>query len=138
MKCLFLSIEKWESKVTDLATRGNNIVTDPMRKELLLIQDTCAILITYENSDTQKSKVDVFNKIMKEIVDLGRNNAFIVPFAHLSSNLGDASEAKTFLEELQEYLNAQEIQCQREHFGSDKRIELILNSHPGCVRFREF
>lgn len=138
MKCLFISIQEWESTVTHLATRGNNIITDPMREEILIVKNSCAILITYEKNDLTKDKNVLFIQIKQEVLNLGRNNALIVPFGHLSSDLGDASEARNFLEELKQYLISNNIVTIREHFGSDKEIKLLLKSHPGSVRFREF
>lgn len=124
--------------MTHLASRGKEIVTDPIREGKLLIQDACIALITYEESDTL-GKVDfVVDEILKEAKDLGRSNILITPFAHLSAKLGNATEARSFLEEITQKIKNKGTNCTREHFGSDKQVELVLNSHPGCVRFREY
>lgn len=138
MKCLFISLKKWESEVTHLASRGKHITHDPIREERLLIEDACAVLITYEESDSIEMLELIASEVEKEAKDLGRSNILITPFAHLSSHIGEATEAREFLECLTQLLKNNGFNAIREHFGSDKEVELILNSHPGCVRFREY
>ncbi len=138
MKCLFISLKKWESEVTHLASRGKHITHDPIREEKLLIEDACAVLITYEESDSIAMLEQVVAEVEREAMDLGRVTILVTPFAHLSSNLGEAAEARDFLEQLTQALKRKGFNAVREHFGSDKHVELIVNSHPGCVRFREY
>jgi len=138
MKCLFASVKKWESEVTHLASRGKHIISDPIREWRLSIADACIVLITYESTDSLEKLDQIVMEIEKEMNDLGRERLLIVPFAHLSADLGDAREARDFLEKITQEFKNRGIDCTREHFGSDKEVELVLNSHPGCVRFREY
>ncbi len=132
------SCDSYESHVTGLSTRGVGGMTHDEIKEPQDINDVTLVWITIESHDSLSDVSEATKIIQEAYLDLGRKYLNIIPFAHLSNDLIEAEFAKTILDSITDELRSTFGESiLREHFGSDKEVELILKGHPGNIRYRE-
>ena len=77
-------------------------------------------------------------EIKKMCKEVKRNKVVIVPFAHLSNNLGNTKESLEILKKIETKLKRSRLKTMRAHFGSNKSLHLDIYGHPGNARYREF
>ena len=132
------SCDDYRARVTGLATRGvGELVHDAAHEEKNL-KDVVLVWITVESHDSINDVDQAVPIIMKDFTDLGRERLHIIPFAHLSNELAEMKTANTVLDAIYErILEQMKNNVTKEHFGSDKEVELLLKGHPGNIRYRE-
>ena len=70
--------------------------------------------------------------------EIKRNDAVIIPFAHLSNDLEEPKKSFEILEEIEKRVKKEGVSTMRTHFGSNKYLHLDIYGHAGNARYREF
>lgn len=130
--------ENYKVKVSKLANRPKDIISEDIKEKEQECKDCIVVLTTIEKGDDiqkfSSSLVDEINKMSKEV---GHKNIVILPFAHLSNNLARAKEGIEAINLIEEKLKKDHSPI-RAHFGSHKSLLLDIYGHPGNARYREF
>lgn len=138
MRSLLLHCKRFETAITGLSTRPDDIIHGKISDERQASDDCILALVTVEIGDTADKAESLAAEILKFRDDTHHSNVFLCPFAHLSSNLAKAKDALPIFEAILENLKRRDVLITEGHFGSDKEAFLNLYGHPGNVRFREF
>lgn len=139
MKALLLHAEEYGVSFHSFANRPKGVFLEDLNgNEEQTCTDCVVALISIEKGDEIKAVRKIVGEIEKMCNEIKRNKAVVVPFAHLSNNLGDPKKSFDFLEKVELYLKEDGFKVMRTHFGSNKSLHLDVYGHAGNARFREF
>ncbi|MEM3478833.1 MAG: threonine--tRNA ligase [Candidatus Bathyarchaeia archaeon] len=107
-----------------------------VEERLYRLEDLVVLFTCVEKNDT----VDVAHKAIdevKEFLDKVKvNRILIYPYAHLSSDLAEPSEALKILEEMRVYASSLGIEAYRAPFGWCKEFSVSVKGHPLAEQFK--
>jgi len=140
MKALLFHCKKWAVKFDSLANRPAGIKPESVNgKEEQKCEDCIVAFVTVEKGDDKEAAsrglADEIKKMCKEV---GRKDAVVIPFAHLSNNIAESKFSLEILEEVVTLLKKSKLNVIRAHFGSNKSLLMDVPGHVGNARFREF
>lgn len=137
MKALLFHCKRYAVKIEKISNRPKNICPEKVKCKKQVCKDCIVAFLTVEKDDDPKSCSE---KILKELTkmskEVGHKNIVLLPFAHLSSNLGPSEKVIENLDLIEKKLAG--FNVSRSHFGSHKSLLLDVYGHPGNARFREF
>ncbi len=135
MKMLLMHVEYIRYQPKRKAVKS---VKDVEKKEVEL-KNTLVVFSSFEKVD-EKNPEAVASKAAKEIEskfkEVKAENILLYPYAHLSSNLADASTAQRLLNEIEQLLKKQ-YSVHVSPFGFYKEFELKCLGHPLAEAFKE-
>lgn len=109
---------------------------EDVEERLYRLEDLVVLFTCVEKNDT----VDVAHKAIdevKEFLDKVKvNRILIYPYAHLSSDLAEPSEALKILEEMRVYASSLGIEAYRAPFGWCKEFSVSVKGHPLAEQFK--
>jgi threonyl-tRNA synthetase len=131
-----------------LQLHSNFIVFKPIQKEIAIaeeaeqkenrVEDVVVLFIAIEEGDNtaiaQKAIDDVRGFLGKQKT----NRILIYPFAHLSSNLSNPSEALKIIKAMEAYAKEKGIETYRAPFGWNKQFTISIKGHPLAEQARSY
>jgi threonyl-tRNA synthetase len=138
MRSILFHCKYFESTITGLSTRPDNIVHENILDEKQSSNNCILVFVTIEKNDSLDKSLKLVDEVASFSKDTKHRNVFLCPFAHLSNNLASAKEAMPILERIAHDLKSLDINLIQGHFGSDKELLIHLYGHPGNARYREF
>jgi threonyl-tRNA synthetase len=131
-----------------LQLHSNFIVFKPIQKEIAIaeeaeqkenrVEDVVVLFIAIEEGDNtaiaQKAIDDVRGFLGKQKT----NRVLIYPFAHLSSNLSNPSEALKIIKAMEAYAKEKGIETYRAPFGWNKQFTISIKGHPLAEQARSY
>src|SRR5208283_2758847 len=131
-----------------LQLHSNFIVFKPIQKEIAIaeeaeqkenrVEDVVVLFIAIEEDDNtaiaQKAIDDVRGFLGKQKT----NRILIYPFAHLSSNLSNPSEALKIIKAMETYAKEKGIETYRAPFGWNKQFTISVKGHPLAEQARSY
>jgi len=101
------------------------------RLEELLVLFTCV-----EKGDDEKIAERAINEVKESLDRLKVNKVIIYPYAHLSTDLANPSEALKILKKMESYAEEMGIETYRAPFGWCKQFSLSIKGHPLAEQLR--
>ncbi|MFA5992663.1 MAG: threonyl-tRNA synthetase editing domain-containing protein [Candidatus Pacearchaeota archaeon] len=140
MKALLFNAREYGVKFDSFANRPKEIFHEEINgKEEQNWSDCVVAFITIEKDDNkERVSTGISKAITKMCKEVNRERVAIVPFAHLSNNLGEPSKSFEIFEEIENKLKSLNLEIIRSHFGSNKSLHLDVYGHAGNARYREF
>ena len=131
-----------------LQLHSNFIVFKPVQKEIAIaeeaeqkenrVEEVVVLFIAIEEGDNtaiaQKAIDDVRGFLGKQKT----NRILIYPFAHLSSNLSNPSEALKIIKDMEAYAKEKGIETYRAPFGWNKQFTISIKGHPLAEQARSY
>jgi threonyl-tRNA synthetase len=131
-----------------LQLHSNFIVFKPIQKEIAIaeeaeqkenrVEDVVVLFVAIEEGDNtaiaQKAIDDVRGFLGKQKT----NRILIYPFAHLSSNLSNPSEALKIIKAMEAYAKEKGIETYRAPFGWNKQFTISIKGHPLAEQARSY
>jgi len=112
----------------------------PIEKEIELAEETnleqvrleeiVVLLTCIEKNDNETTANKAIQDILISIRNIGINRIIIYPYAHLSLNLAQPSEALKILKEMELIANNSKINVYRAPFGWTKSLTIKVKGHP--------
>ena len=131
-----------------LQLHSNFIVFKPIQKEISIaeeaelkenrVEEVVVLFTAIEEGDS----IQVGHKAIDDVrAFLGKqktNRILIYPFAHLSSNLSQPSEALKIIKEMEGYAKEKGIETYRAPFGWNKQFTISIKGHPLAEQARSY
>ena len=137
MRALLFNAKEYGVKFVSLANKPEGIIPEEIKgKEEQECENCVVAFITIEQGDDEEKAKGMAKEIKKMCNEVKRDNAVIVPFAHLSNNLGDPKISLQLFKIIEKELKG--IKFISTHFGSNKSLHLDIYGHQGNARYREF
>ena len=131
-----------------LQLHSNFIVFKPVEKEIIIAEETekvenrveeVVVLFTaIEEGDNSAMAQKAINDVRAFLGKLKVNRILIYPFAHLSSNLSQPSEALKIIKEMEAYAKEKGIETYRAPFGWNKQFTISIKGHPLAEQARSY
>jgi threonyl-tRNA synthetase len=139
MRALLFHAKEYGVEFDSFANRPKGIIPEEVKgKEKQECKDCIVAFITIEQGDKDETSTGISEEICKMCMEVKRDRAVIVPFAHLSNNLGDPKISLNILKSIEKKLKEKKIKVMGTHFGSNKSLHLDVYGHVGNARYREF
>jgi len=120
-------IEK-EGDLVDPGTRG--------QKEDM--EDVLVGMVAIEKGDGETIYPEVEDDIGSVTKSIGKRTLLLYPYAHLSSELAPASQARVAFNGLYEYLRAKGIDVKKAPFGWNKSFHIRIKGHPMAEQLKTY
>ncbi len=138
MKALMFHCKKYKTKIVGIANKPEGIKPEPIKEKKQSMKNCIVAMITVEKGDNiEVCSEEMDKEISKFAEEVKIKNVVLLPFAHLSNNLGDSKTCIRFMQVLEDKL-VYNLKVTRSHYGSDKSLLLDVKGHKGNARFREF
>lgn len=124
MKCLLLDTIEYKAK-------------KPKKNEVEHLKDCLVVLITFENSDSNKQIEELIEEVKKIAKEFNTKKIMLGPFAHLSSNLLKPTKAKALLNSVENKLK-DKFNLLVSEFAVEKGLLLNVRPRKFNIRFRSF
>lgn len=131
-----------------LQLHSNFIVYTPVEKEINIAEDAekketrideVVVLFTaIEEGDNSALAQKAINDVRAFLGKQKTNRILIYPFAHLSSNLSNPSEALKIIKTMEEYAKEKTIETYRAPFGWNKQFTISIKGHPLAEQARAY
>lgn len=131
-----------------LQLHSNFIVYTPVEKEINIAEDAekketrideVVVLFTaIEEGDNSALAQKAINDVRAFLGKQKTNRILIYPFAHLSSNLSNPSEALKIIKAMEEYAKEKTIETYRAPFGWNKQFTISIKGHPLAEQARAY
>jgi len=137
MRALLFNAKEYGVKFDSLANKPEGIIPEEVKgKEEQECEDCVVAFITIEQEDNEEKAKGMAKEIEKMCNEVKRDKAVIVPFAHLSNNLGEPNVSLKLFKLIEREIKGVEVIAT--HFGSNKSLHLDIYGHQGNARYREF
>jgi len=103
----------------------------PNRLEELVVLFTCV-----EKGDTSETAHKAIDDLKEHLAKIKTNRILIYPYAHLSGDLANPTEALKVLKEMERYAKDSGIETYRAPFGWCKKFSLSIKGYPLAEQFR--
>ena len=123
-----------------LQLHSNFIVFKPVEKEITIAEETekkehrieeVVVLFTaIEEGDDSTLAQKAIDDVQAFLGKVKVNRILIYPYAHLSSNLADPSEALKLIKAMEDYAKQKGIETFRAPFGWNKQFTVSIKGHP--------
>lgn len=123
-----------------LQLHSNFIVYKPIEKEIAIaeeaekketrIEEVVVLFTAIEEGDSTVLAKKAIDDVRAFLGKQKTNRILIYPFAHLSSNLSNPSEALKLIKEMETYAKQKGIETFRAPFGWNKQFTISIKGHP--------
>src|SRR5512141_2717166 len=131
-----------------LQLHSNFIVFKPIEKEINIaeeaekienrVEEVVVLFTAIEEGDTSAMAQKAINDVRAFLGKLKANRILIYPFAHLSSNLSQPSEALKTIKDMEVYAKEKGIETYRAQFGWNKQFTISIKGHPLAEQARSY
>ena len=95
-------------------------------------------MVAIEKGDGETQYPDIDNDIKAVMENIGDRKLLLYPYAHLSSELAQATKAHEVFNGLYEYLRARGIDVQKAPFGWNKSFHIRIKGHPMAEQLKTY
>ncbi len=110
---------------------------DEVELKEIMVNDALVVLVSVEKGDDESAADSAISDIGRFMDNLKRKKVVIYPYAHLSSDLAGAKDAKKLIEYMYEKLGAK-YEAFKAPFGWNKKLMLDIKGHPLAEQARSF
>ncbi len=131
-----------------LQLHSNFIVFKPVQKEIAIaeeaepkenrIEEVVVLFTAIEEGDNTQIAQKAIDDIRAFLGKQKTNRILIYPFAHLSSNLSNPSEALKIIKAMEAYAKEKGIETYRAPFGWNKQFTISIKGHPLAEQARSY
>ncbi len=131
-----------------LQLHSNYIVYKPVKKEISIaeeaakeenrVEDVLVLFTAIEAGDNSATAKKAIDEVHAFLQNLKVKRILIYPFAHLSSNLSEPSDALRVVKEMEAYAKQKDIETYRAPFGWTKQFTLSIKGHPLAEQSRSY
>ena len=131
-----------------LQLHSNFIVFKPVEKEINIaeeaekeenrVEEVVVLFTAIEEGDNCTMAQKAIDDVRAFLGKLKVNRILIYPFAHLSSNLSQPSEALTIIKDMEAYAKEKGIETFRAPFGWNKQFTISIKGHPLAEQARSY
>ena len=131
-----------------LQLHSNFIVYKPIEKEINIaeeaervenrVEEAVVLFTAIEDGDNTSMAQKAVDDLRAYLGKLKVNRILIYPFAHLSSNLSQPSEALRIIKEMETYAKSKGIETYRSPFGWNKQFTISIKGHPLAEQARSY
>ena len=131
-----------------LQLHSNFIVFKPIEKEINIaeevekvenrVEEVVVLFVAIEEGDNSAMAQKAINDVRAFLGKLKANRILIYPFAHLSSNLSQPSEALKIIKDMETYAKEKGIETYRAPFGWNKQFTISIKGHPLAEQARSY
>jgi threonyl-tRNA synthetase len=131
-----------------LQLHSNFIVFKPIQKEIAIaeeaeqkenrIEEVVVLFTAIEEGDTIQIGQKAIDDLRAFLGKQKTNRILIYPFAHLSSNLSQPSEALKIIKAMETYSKEKNIETYRAPFGWNKQFTISIKGHPLAEQARSY
>jgi threonyl-tRNA synthetase len=131
-----------------LQLHSNFIVFKPVQKEISIaeeaelkenrVEEVVVLFIAIEEGDNTEIAQKAIDDIRAFLGKQKTNRILIYPFAHLSSNLSNPSEALKIIKAMEAYAKDKGIETYRAPFGWNKQFTISIKGHPLAEQARSY
>ncbi|MEM2342344.1 MAG: threonine--tRNA ligase [Candidatus Bathyarchaeia archaeon] len=109
---------------------------EEVEKRTYRLEDLVVLFTCVERNDTVETAYKAIDEVREFLGKVKTNCILIYPYAHLSSELAEPSEALKILEEMRVYANKLGIEAYRAPFGWCKEFSISVKGHPLAEQFK--
>ncbi len=131
-----------------LQLHSNFIVFKPVEKEINLaeeaekvetrVEEVVVLFTAIEEGDNSAMSQKAIDDVRAFLGRLKVNRVLIYPFAHLSSNLSQPSQALSIIKDMEAYSKSKGIETYRAPFGWNKQFTISIKGHPLAEQARSY
>ncbi len=131
-----------------LQLHSNFIVFKPVQKEIAIaeeaeqkenrVEEVVVLFTAIEEGDTIQVGQKAIDDVRAFLGKQKTNRILIYPFAHLSSNLSQPSEALRIIKDMETYAKGKGIETYRAPFGWNKQFTIAIKGHPLAEQARSY
>jgi threonyl-tRNA synthetase len=131
-----------------LQLHSNFIVFKPVQKEIAIaeeaeqkenrVEEVVVLFTAIEEGDTVQIGQKAIDDLRAFLGKQKTNRILIYPFAHLSSNLSQPSEALKIIKSMETYAKEKSIETYRAPFGWNKQFTISIKGHPLAEQARSY
>src|SRR4030067_788417 len=131
-----------------LQLHSNFIVFKPVEKEINIaeeaektesrVEEVVVLFTAIEEGDNSAMAQKAINDVRAFLGKLKVNRILIYPFAHLSSNLSQPSEALKIIKDMEAYAKEKDIETYHAPFGWNKQFTISIKGHPLAEQARTY
>jgi threonyl-tRNA synthetase len=131
-----------------LQLHSNFIVFKPVEKEISIaeeaekvenrVEEVVVLFTAIEEGDNSVMAQKAINDVRAFLGKLKVNRILIYPFAHLSSNLSQPSQALAIIKDMEAYAKEKGIETYRAPFGWNKQFTISIKGHPLAEQARSY
>jgi threonyl-tRNA synthetase len=142
------SLRRSESAMRILQLHSNFIVFKPVQKEINIaeeaeqkedrIEEVVVLFTAIEEGDTTATGRKAIDDVRAFLGKQKTNRILIYPFAHLSGNLSQPSEALKIIKDMETYAKEKSIETFRAPFGWNKQFTISIKGHPLAEQARSY
>ncbi len=131
-----------------LQLHSNFIVFKPVEKEINIaeeaekvenrVEEVVVLFTAIEEGDNSALAQKAIDDVRAFLGKLKVNRILIYPFAHLSSNLSQPSQALAIIKDMEAYAKAKGIETFRAPFGWNKQFTISIKGHPLAEQARSY
>ena len=131
-----------------LQLHSNFIVFKPVEKEINIaeeaekeenrVEEVVVLFTAIEEGDNSAMAQKAIDDVRAFLGKLKANRILIYPFAHLSSNLSQPSEALKIIKDMEAYAKEKGIETYRAPFGWNKQFTISIKGHPLAEQARSY
>lgn len=131
-----------------LQLHSNFIVYKPVEKEINTaeeaektenrVEEVVVLFTAIEEGDNSAMAQKAINDVRAFLGKLKANRILIYPFAHLSSNLSQPSQALAIIKDMEVYAKTKGIETFRAPFGWNKQFTISIKGHPLAEQARSY
>ncbi len=131
-----------------LQLHSNFIVFKPVEKEINIaeeaekvetrVEEVVVLFTAIEEGDNPAMAQKAIDDVRAFLGKLKVNRILIYPFAHLSSNLSQPSQALSIINDMEAYAKSKSIETYRAPFGWNKQFTISIKGHPLAEQARSY
>jgi threonyl-tRNA synthetase len=131
-----------------LQLHSNFIVFKPVQKEIAIaeeaeqkenrIEEVIVLFTAIEEGDNTAMAQKAIDDVRAFLGKQKTNRILIYPFAHLSSNLSNPSQALKIIRDMEAYAKEKGIETYRAPFGWNKQFTISIKGHPLAEQARSY
>ena len=131
-----------------LQLHSNFIVFKPVQKEITIaeeaekkenrVEEVVVLFTAIEEGDNTQMAQKAIDDVRAFLGKQKTNRILIYPFAHLSSNLSNPSEALKIIKAMEAYAKEKGIETYRAPFGWNKQFTISIKGHPLAEQARSY
>ena len=131
-----------------LQLHSNFIVFKPIEKEIniaeeaakeeIRVEEVVVLFTAIEEGDNSAMAQKAIDDVRAFLGRLKVNRILIYPFAHLSSNLSQPSQALSIIKDMEAYAKSKAIETYRAPFGWNKQFTISIKGHPLAEQARSY
>lgn len=113
-------------------------LAEKAEKKIIRLEEIIVLFTAVEEDDNLAVAKKAIEEVQAFLAKLKVNRILIYPYAHLSSNLANPSEALKIVKAMESYAKAKGIETYRAPFGWNKQFTVSIKGHPLAEQSRVF